>query len=453
MFNTQILAGNSPYEFLQKYYLAEARAISSIFGQALDDIVAHVRYVIDNVNEFTPLVRDQIDYNTTRKGLYIGWQFDAENNRAVYVDKDTPEYHMIKLQYQFHPEYAFKFSVDERIYYGSSNDDICLNINVPIVQEMDLTDQQMRLNIVHEFTHSLQMWVDPPGRVTKQDLAYQDFIADTYYLQSRGIKPDFIADTRFKALSYAIYFLSSIECEAIREEIEEYIRLNGRIEAMSNDISLKTYIEDFLRKFSIQTYNIFATTRNVLSRFHEIKNTTDFDSEPYKGLVLFTSILVDKEFIKDTYHKKFADYKQCILIQENKYAPDKEITDELLKAIGFLAEKMDEFIYDAEKEIRESCKKYKVNEVLEKESIHKDTKSEWDYPKTVYESKSPFLQKKKNGYQDYSKMLEYWDNASQMEYLSESIELLFLNLFDEDPWQVYGDNAMNQCIVPHSLFE
>ena len=71
MFNTQILAGNSPYEFLQKYYLAEARAISSIFGQALDDIVAHVRYVIDNVNEFNPLTRDQIDFNTTGKGLYI----------------------------------------------------------------------------------------------------------------------------------------------------------------------------------------------------------------------------------------------------------------------------------------------------------------------------------------------------------------------------------------------
>ena len=80
MFNTQILAGNSPYEFLQKYYLEEARAISSIFGQALDDIVAHVRYVIDNVNEFTPLVRDQIDYNT----------YDFHHNQILYTDGIIP---------------------------------------------------------------------------------------------------------------------------------------------------------------------------------------------------------------------------------------------------------------------------------------------------------------------------------------------------------------------------
>ena len=450
MFNREIILGTSPFEYLQQYYLAEARAVGSIFGDAIDDIVRQIRYYITHATDFNPVLRNRIDYNTSGTTFMSGWQFDTETNTVSWSEPPYDK-HPIAIRYHFNPVSDFKFSIDERECYDSTDDWIILNVNMPSVKRIEMPDEQIRTSIVHELVHSLQMWVDAPGRMTEQNVVYRDFMNNDY-LESKGVSADFIDSDHFKVLQCVLFFLSDTETEAMKEEVEEYIRKNGRIDVMRTDyMTSESYLSDFFEICSHHIYYAFRNACNALSRMRDIDIDNYANDQRYRFLVLLTSILVDKEFIKDSYHKDFADYKQCKRVQSGDFAINNEIAEHMLKAIDFLGARLDDFISDTQKEIRNACRKYKINEVLDKEDVHRLVESKWkrNYPKVVYESASPYLQKQKYQYQDYRELLDYGRDMEQIEYITESMRLLFENLFNEDPMQLYG-SWIGPCIVPPS---
>ena len=437
MFDREIILGNSPFEYLQQYYLAEARAVGSIFGDAVDDIVSHIRSVMKRTHEYNPVISNQIDYSTSRRPFYIGWQFDADNKNVVYREKPIVEYHPIYLKYYLNPPYDFKFSIDDREDYNDPNDRIYINVNLENLKKFNTSDRQIRTSIIHELTHSLQMWVDAPGKIGDKERAYREFL-NYDYLSGHGIRPDFVDINHLKIITIALMFLSDTECEAMCEEVEEYIRLYGQTDAMSTEyMTSETYLYDFLEKCSTHIFFAFKTAKNVLSKCHDIVNGIEYDNMQFKTLILLTSAMVDKHFINDTYHKEYAGYKQCRLLQENRFDMNYEIREKLSEAIQYLSDRLNGFAKNAIREIHNACKKYKIGKVLEKEDVHRLSKKQ--YQPVIYESTSPFLQRQRYQYQDYNELISYEHNTEQMEYLTESIRLLFENLFDENPWQIYGD--------------
>ena len=156
-------------------------------------------------------------------------------------------------------------------------------------------------------------------------------------------------------------------------------------------------------------------------------------------LVLFASILVDKKIIDDSYHKYFADYQQCISLQNSDFELTYEINKVLLDAIDTFARKLDDSACKVYGEFRLACSKYKIDEIVSRE-IYRQKKMNFKW-EPLYET----ALERSDKYVSYMDYLNKKRNSDQMEYLSESLQILDDNLFDTRELQYYGETPM-RCV-------
>lgn len=445
MFNDMIKSGNSPFYYLQKYYLAEARGVSNMFSDAIDDIVRRIYNAMSYDTEWNPTMFGVLDYDVFKNEYYTGWSFDTTDQKVIR-SKKPENVHPIYLRYFLNPSYDFTFSVEERKDddYDKQDDPIIINVDIDLLKRNNYSEDYIRSSIIHELTHALQMWVDIPKRMNPQNTAYRNFLT-LDFLKSKGLNTDFISEKNLKHIYVGLLIFSDTELEAICEEVDSYIQKHGLEIAMSTDyMTSDTHVDDFLSKYLNHVYNPFSFAQKLLQKFMSIRKDMDVTDEAFRILILFVSAMVDLKLIKDSYHKRFADYKLCLDIQENRFKLDYEINSTIILALDEFAKKLDEYVADIYRAVRDACKKYKIEEILSREIYRRTDRKVKNQWKPLYETNSPILvprteMRRNNMYENYMDYVKMKREADQTEYLVESLKLLNDNLFDSSDLQYYGE--------------
>lgn len=427
------------FKYLREYYLTESRHIKDIFDSVIFDCVKMIRTAAEHSSEYNPEYNDAIDFETSYNVFYTGWCFNSDVSEVIKTTDETNG-HPIYLVYHLnsgmknHP-----VSIDEREDYDSEDDKIYINANIDVIKNENVSDSALENGIVHELVHLLQMWYDGKGKMSTQNTAYREF-HNFDYLKSKGLEEDFVSERILGTIFHTLYLISATEIEARQEEIDNYIRQYALENVItSNSINSKNYVMDFLVKACPHITTSFPFATKLMSRILELKDEREELS--IKVLCLFTSILVDMKFIDDTRDKDFENYKQCVLIQDNKFVISHNIANKMNQAAEFLAGKLDNYIKVMYKEIESACKKYKVGDIVMYErkrpsykcSYLNETIDFYKESEKIHNMTTEIIESVRNGeFLDYRKMVrEQQNKTNHCDYLIEMIQDLNKELFTE----------------------
>ena len=427
------------FKYLREYYLTESRHIKDIFDSVIFDCVKMIRTAAEHSSEYNPEYNDVIDFETSNNLFYTGWCFKSDVSEVI---KTTDKTNGHPIYFVYHLNSGMKnhpISIDEREDYDSEDDKIYINANIDVIKNENVSDSDLENGLVHELVHLLQMWYDGKDKMSTQNTSYREF-HNFDYLKSKGLNEKFVDEIVLKTIFHALYLISATEIEARQEEIDNYIRKYSLENVItSNSINSKNYVMDFLVKSCPHITTSFQFATSLMSRLLQLKDEKSESSK--RVLCLFTSILVDMKFIDDTRDKDFENYKQCILIQENKFDMSYDIANTMRYAAEFLARKLDNYIKVMYKEIESACKKYKVGDIVMHErkrpsykcSYLNETINFYEESEKIHNMATEIIESVRNGeFLDYRKMVrEQQNKTNHYDFLIESLQEIDKELFTE----------------------
>ena len=344
-----------PFKYLRKYYLNESRHIKDSFDSVIYDCIE--------------MIRSAVSYSDDRDAelIYTRWCYKTDTQRAIKTS-DTSAGRPIYLVY--HLKSGMKkrpIYIDEKFYYKFENDKIVINVNIDVIKEEKTLDYILAHCFVCELVHLFQAEYISEQLPLREIAAFKKF-SDFSYLSSKRVEPDFVDERTMKAISYTLYIISEKERKIKQDVIDNYINQHA-LDDIRNSKSVN--IENYLIEFSSKSYLYIATPLKyavgLLSKILQLKDKRNERS--LKTLCLFTSILVDLNFIEDNRRKDFENYKQCILIQDNKFKAYDDIVNYMIYVVDVLSVRIDEYIRIMCNRISVACEKYVIEPFLKEEKI------------------------------------------------------------------------------------